>query len=245
MMPSERETVAMGDQRADSELKIGLLAFPDLTQLDLTGPYETFARIPGARVHVLWKTEELVRSDRGLFLKPTVTYRDCPPLDVLCVPGGPGVNDAMLDEETLAFVRRQAKNARYITSVCSGALILGAAGLLRGYRATTHWASLDFLSRFGAIPVRERVCKDRNRITGGGVTAGIDFGIYMASQLAGDAVAQRIQLYLEYAPAPPFDAGSPERVPDAVLAAYREAATSMLKQRAGAVEIAAAALERA
>jgi cyclohexyl-isocyanide hydratase len=235
----------MGDQLPDSELQIGLLAFPDLTQLDLTGPYETFARIPGAHVHIVSKTHDLVRSDRGLFLKPTVSYRDCPSLDVLCVPGGPGVNDAMLDQETLAFVREQAKNARYVTSVCSGALVLGAAGLLRGYRATTHWASLDFLSRFGAIPVRERVCKDRNRITGGGVTAGIDFGIYMASQLAGDAVAQRIQLYLEYAPAPPFDAGSPESVPETVLAAYREAATPMLNQRAAAVETAAAALERA
>jgi cyclohexyl-isocyanide hydratase len=232
----------MGDQRPDSELQIGLLAFPDLTQLDLSGPYETFARIPGAGVHVVSKTGDLVRSDRGLLMKPTVTYSSCPSLDVLCVPGGPGVNEAMLDEETLEFVRGQAEDARYVTSVCSGALILGAAGLLRGYRATTHWASLGFLSRFGAIPVRERVCKDRNRITGGGVTAGIDFGLYMASQLAGDAVAQRIQLYLEYAPAPPFDAGSPERVPDLVLAAYQEAATSMMNRRAAAVEIATAAL---
>jgi cyclohexyl-isocyanide hydratase len=148
----------------------------------------------------------------------------------------------MLDGETLAFVRHQAATARYVTSVCSGALVLGAAGLLRGYKATTHWASLQFLSRFGAIPVHERVCVDRNRITGGGVTAGIDFGLYVAAELGGQPLAERIQLYLEYAPSPPFASGTPASAPTEVLSAYMEASAAMLERRATAVEQAAAAL---
>jgi cyclohexyl-isocyanide hydratase len=227
-----------------SPIEIGLLAFPRLTQLDLTGPYETLARIPNARVHIVARTREAVAADTGLILTPTVCYADCPPLDVVCVPGGPGVNEAMLDPPTLSFLRAQAAGARYVTSVCSGALILGAAGLLRGYRATTHWASLEFLRPFGAIPARERVCVDRNRITGGGVTAGIDFGLHLARVLASEAIAQRIQLYLEYAPAPPFDAGSPESAPDMVRAAYEQSSAPMLKQRAAAVKRAAAALDK-
>lgn len=226
-----------------SATQIGLLLFPNLTQLDLTGPFETLARVPGARIHLVSKEMGPVKSDAGLTLTPTVSYSECAPLDVICVPGGPGVNDAMGDEETILFLRGQAAHAAYVTSVCTGALVLGAAGLLRGYRATTHWASLHFLPRFGAIPVRERICIDRNRITGGGVTAGIDFGLYLAGQLAGEAVAQRIQLNLEYAPKPPFAAGEPETAPEAVRAAYEEASAAMMQLRAQAVDRAAAALE--
>jgi cyclohexyl-isocyanide hydratase len=225
-----------------SDTQIGILAFPNLTQLDLTGPYETLARVPATKVHIVAGTLDPIRSDTGLIVQPTVTFADCPSLDVICVPGGPGVNDAMLEEATLAFLRRAASTARFVTSVCSGALVLGAAGLLRGYRATTHWASLQYLGRFGAIPVRERICVDRNRITGGGVTAGIDFGLYVAAELAGQAVAERIQLYLEYAPAPPFAAGTPETASEAVRTAYMETAGPMMERRARAVERAAAAL---
>jgi cyclohexyl-isocyanide hydratase len=198
-------------------LHIGLLVFPGVQQLDLTGPYEVLASLPGAAMHLAGRALDPVRSATGLELRPTVTYVDCPALDVLCVPGGIGVNALMRDPVTLDFVRRQAKQARYVTSVCTGALVLGAAGLLRGKRATTHWASHDFLERFGAIPVKERVVRDGNLFTGGGVTAGIDFALTLAAELAGRETAEAIQLELEYAPAPPFNAGTPETAPKAVL----------------------------
>jgi cyclohexyl-isocyanide hydratase len=219
--------------------------FPNLTQLDLTGPFEAFARIPNATVHLVAKTMHPITSDVGLILTPTVTMADCPDLDVLCVPGGPGVNDLLVDEEVLDFLRRQGAQARYVTSVCSGGLVLGAAGLLTGYRATTHWASMDFLESFGATPVKARVCIDRNRITGGGVTAGIDFGLYLTGLLAGDETAEQIQLYLEYAPEPPFDAGSPETASTQVTSAFFERAAPMLKTRAEQVVRAAAKLASA
>src|SRR2546426_6757568 len=211
------DRVGQTADRPRPEVDIGFVLFPNLTQLDLTGPWEALARVPGARTHLVAKTLAPVLSDTGLSLVPTVAFSECPDLDVVCVPGGPGVNEAMLDDEVIAFLRRQAANARYVTSVCSGALVLGAAGLLRGYLATTHWASMEFLESFGATPVDIRVCVDRNRITGGGVTAGIDFGLHLASLLAGEEVAQRIQLSLEYAPQPPFHAGSPATAPVAVV----------------------------
>jgi cyclohexyl-isocyanide hydratase len=223
----------------DSSLNIGLVLFPNLTQLDLTGPFEAFARIPNATVHLVAKTMDPITSDVGLVLTPTVTMADCLDLDVLCVPGGPGVNDLLVDEEVLDFLRRQGAQARYVTSVCSGGLVLGAAGLLAGYRATTHWASMEFLESFGATPVKARVCIDRNRITGGGVTAGIDFGLYLTGLLAGKETAERIQLYLEYAPEPPFDAGSPETASSQVTSAFFERAAPMLQTRA--VQVARAA----
>jgi cyclohexyl-isocyanide hydratase len=227
---------------ADERVEIGLVLFPKLTQLDLTGPFEVLARVPGVSVHLVAKTLDAVESDTGLSLAPTATFRQCPDLDVICVPGGPGVNEQMLDDDLLSFLRRQAVQARYVTSVCSGALILGAAGLLRGYRATTHWASMGFLTSFGATPVAARICVDRDRITGGGVTAGIDFGLYLASLLAGEAVAQRIQLYLEYAPQPPFHAGSPETATPAVVDDYQRLAGPMISRRKEAVAAAAAKL---
>jgi cyclohexyl-isocyanide hydratase len=204
-----------------SATSVGFVLFPGLTQLDLTGPFEVLARVPGVAAFLVARDRSPVVSDMGLGLVPTTTFAECPHLDVLCVPGGPGVNAAMLDSELLAFVREQATKARFVTSVCSGALILGAAGLLDGRRAATHWASVDFLPSFGATPSKERVCVDGNVITGGGVTAGIDFGLSLAALLAGEEVAQRIQLSLEYEPHPPVTAGSPESAPPAVVDAYR------------------------
>ena len=212
-------------------VEVGILVFPTVQQLDLTGPYEALALWPGARVRLIWKTPEPVVSSTGLVLKPDVTFADCPQLDVLCVPGGAGVNPLMADEETLAFIRRQAEQARFITSVCTGALVLGAAGLLVGKRATTHWASHDFLEAFGAIPGRERVVRDGKLMTGGGITAGIDFGLTLLAELAGRAAAEAVQLSLEYAPAPPFGAGSPDSAPAAVVEAVRARLAPMQKER--------------
>lgn len=202
-------------------LQIGLLAFANVQQLDLTAPYEVFAMIPGATVHLVAAGLDPIRSATGLMLTPTVRMAECPALDVLCVPGGVGVNALMTDREVLAFVRAQSAGARFVTSVCTGALVLGAAGLLRGRRATTHWASLDLLAAFGATPVPERVVRDGNLVTGGGITAGIDFALALAEDLVGRSAAEAIQLGLEYAPAPPFDAGSPGTAAPPVLAAAR------------------------
>ncbi len=226
-------------------MHIGFLLFPRLTQLDMTGPFEAFARVPGATVHVIWKRLEPVVSDVGLRLLPSVTIEDCPDLDVICIPGGPGVNDMLEDEEVLAFVRRQGEGARWVTSVCSGALVLGAAGLLRGYRAATHWASMEFLPAFGATPENVRVCVDRNRVTGGGVTAGIDFGLHLAAEFADRATAERVQLYMEYAPAPPFRAGHPDVADAKVVDAFNDLARPMLDARRAAVSRAAARLAAA
>jgi cyclohexyl-isocyanide hydratase len=203
-------------------LRIGMLVFPRLTQLDLTGPFEVFSRLPGAETLLLWKTLEPIEADSGLRLLPHATLRDCPRLDVICVPGGPGINALMEDAEVTAWLRQRAEQARYVSSVCTGSLVLGAAGLLHGRRATSHWASRDLLSAFGAIPTAGRVVRDGNLFTGGGVTAGIDFALTIAAELAGPRAAQAIQLQLEYAPAPPFDAGTPETAPGEVVAAARE-----------------------
>jgi cyclohexyl-isocyanide hydratase len=203
-------------------LQIGLLIFPKVTQLDLTGPLQVFSSIPGAKVHLIWKRIEPVATDSVMVLTPTTTFADCPQLDVICVPGGFGTDDMVDDEEMLAFLRKQAVAAKYVTSVCTGSLVLGAAGLLKGYRATTHWSAIDFLSPFGAIPTKTRVCIDRNRFTGGGVTAGIDFALTLVSELIDRKTAEAIQLRLEYNPAPPFNAGSPETAPAETVAFMRE-----------------------
>ena len=224
-------------------LQIGLLLFPNLTQLDLTGPLQVFARMPGATVHLIWKRIEPVQSDTPLALLPTVSFADCPQLDVICVPGGGGVDELVGDDETLDFIRRQAAGARYVTSVCTGALVLGAAGLLEGYKATTHWAAMQELTKFGAIPTPARVCVDRNRVTGGGVTAGIDFGLTLVAILADRAMAESIQLFIEYNPAPPFDAGSPETASPEVLAMVK-ARMAARTGRSEAMTRAAAKLEK-
>lgn len=212
-------------------IEIGFIIFPRVQQLDLTGPYEVLAMVPGARVHLVAKTPEPVATATGLVLTPTVSFAECPALDVVCVPGGSGVNPLMEDAETLGFLRRQAEGARYLTSVCTGALVLGAAGLLRGKRATTHWGAHDLLAALGAIPTQGRVVRDGNLITGGGVTAGIDFGLALAAELADEATAKAIQLHLEYAPAPPFDAGRPETAAPDILAATRERLAAMRRER--------------
>jgi len=168
-----------------AQTRIGLLVFPAMTQLDMTGPYEVFANLPGATVHLLWKTLEPVAAATGFRITPDTTLDACLPLDVICVPGGPGVAALMEDDRVLNFLRAQAETARFVTSVCTGALVLGAAGLLRGKRATTHWASRDFLAPLGAIPAEGRVVRDGNLVTGGGVTAGIDFALTLVAELAG------------------------------------------------------------
>jgi cyclohexyl-isocyanide hydratase len=215
---------------------IGLLLFPGMTQIDFAGPYEVFARLPDTIVHVVAKTADPVRTERGLVLVPTVTCEACPQLDVLVVPGGPGQQSLMDDEEVLAFLRRQAQQAKYVTSVCTGALVLGAAGLLKGYRATTHWLSLPLIALFGAIAVDERVVIDGNRMTGGGCTAGIDFALRLAAMLRGETVAQQIQLQLEYNPDPPFRSGSPATAPADLVATVRRAAERFQRERAQTCE---------
>lgn len=202
-------------------LTVGLLVFPRMQQLDLTGPYEVFASVPGTHVELVGRTLEEVTSATGLVLWPTMDFTTCPQLDVLCVPGGVGINALLTEPETLAFIKRQAVGARYVTSVCTGALVLGAAGLLQGKRATTHWAAHDLLVLFGAIPTQGRVVQDGNLVTGGGVTAGIDFALTLVAELFGQAAAEAVQLGLEYAPAPPFASGTPETATAKVLAQVR------------------------
>jgi len=192
-------------------LHIGFLLFPNVTQLDLTGPAQVLSRVPGAHVHLVWQTLAPVATDVGFSINPTATFADCPPLDVLCVPGGYGIGEQLNDAATIAFLQRQGRDARYVTSVCNGALLLGAAGLLQGYRSACHWMWRRFLPHFGAEPVAQRVVRDRNRWSGGGVTAGIDFGFSLAAELAGEDYAQTLQLALEYDPQPPFASGSPEQ----------------------------------
>lgn len=199
---------------------IGMLLFPQVTQLDLTGPAQFLGRVPGARLHLAWKDTAPVKTDAGFTINPTTDFADCPQLDVLCVPGGFGIMRLLEDRETLDFLRRQAAGARYVTSVCNGSLVLGAAGLLRGYRAACHWAWRHYLPRFGAIPVAERIVRDRNRISGGGVTAGIDFALVLAAELAGEETAKLLQLGLEYDPQPPFDCGTPQQAGPERVAVY-------------------------
>ena len=223
---------------------IGLLLFPDLTQLDLTGPFEVFTKFPEAKVHLVWKTLDPIMAGGGMTITPTMTFADCPALDLICVPGGSGVNALLNDVDVLAFVKRQASGARYVTSVCTGALVLGAAGLLQGKRATTHWMSRDMLAAFGATPVVERVVIDGNTITGACVTAGIDFALVVAGQAFGEETAKSIQLNIEYDPHPPFDAGTPERAGEALAARLRTAAAKRQAARQAAVDKAAANLRR-
>ena len=228
-----------------SGLQIGLLVFPKVTQLDLTGPVQVFSSVPGAQLHLIWKRIEPVVSDSVLVLTPTTTFADCPQLDVICVPGGVGSDDLLNDEEVLDFLRRQAEGAKFVTSVCTGSLVLGAAGLLQGYRAATHWTAMDCLAAFGATPTKTRVCIDRNRITGGGVTAGIDFALTLVSMLLDRKTAEAIQLRLEYNPAPPFTSGSPDTAPPEIVARIKERIAPHVARRGEAVASAAEKLKHA
>lgn len=220
-------------------IQIGFLIFPRVTQLDFTGPLQVLSRVPGAKTYLVAKRIEPIASDTVLTITPTATFADCPQLDVICVPGGLGSDALLNDDETLDFLRKQAERARYVTSVCTGSMVLAAAGLLDGYRATTHWSAMGYLAPLGAIPEDARVCIDRNRITGGGVTAGIDFGLTLAEKLSDRTTAEMIQLTLEYNPAPPFNAGSPKTASAAVLerlqARFAAAASSGSSSREAAV----------
>ena len=215
----------------ETHLQIGSLLFDGLDQIDLTGPFEVLSRIPNATYRVYAKTVEPVRDVRGLRLTPDATLADAPQLDVLHVPGGFGQEGVMEDDEVLAWIQRQTEGARSVFSVCTGALLLGAAGLLRGRRATTHWASFHLLQLFGAIPVNERVVVDGNWIFAAGVTAGIDGALRLAAELRGDDVARAIQLYMQYAPEPPFDSGTPERAPVSILDQAKRAVADITAQR--------------
>ncbi len=228
---------------SERQWRSGLLVFPNLTQLDLTGPYEVLARIPGAETLLLWKDLEPVRSEHGLTILPQATLAQCPPLDLVLVPGGTGVNPLLEDAEVLAFLRRRAAEARYVVGICTGSLVLGAAGLLQGRRAGTHWMSRDLLRAFGAEPVAERVVVDGNLYTGGGVTAGIDVALTVAADIAGRAAAEAIQLAIEYDPAPPFAAGSPDIADPEVLAGVLARAEERQRDRARRVARAAQALD--
>ncbi len=198
-----------------------MLLYPGFTMLDLVGPLTVFSM--HSKIHLLWKSLEPVASDSGdIKMVPTTVLGDCPAkLDVLFVPGGFGTFEAMKDPGLIEFLRSKAPQARYVTSVCSGSLMLGAAGLLQGFQATSHWACHDMLSQFGATPVKARVVADRNRFTGGGVTAGIDFGLTLLAELRGVDAAKQAQLFMEYDPQPPFDAGTPDKAGPEILQAVR------------------------
>jgi len=195
-------------------LNVGFVIFPDVTQLDFTGPLQVLSGLPESTTHIVAKSMSPIMSDCRLGLVPTHTFANCPPLDLICIPGGSeGVAGVLNDRETIAFVRQQAATAKYVTSVCTGAFVLGVAGLLKGRRATSHWAYADLLPLVGAKHEKARVVIDGNVITAGGVTSGIDFGLTVVAEIAGESTAKRIQLGMEYDPAPPFDAGHPDRAP--------------------------------
>ena len=215
----------------DTHLQIGSLLFEGVDQIDLTGPFEVLSRIPNSTYRLYGKTAETVRDLKGLRLTPDATLAEAPALDVLHVPGGFGQEALMEDAEVLGWIRRQAAGARSVFSVCTGALLCGAAGLLKGRRATTHWASFHLLPFFGAIPVNQRVVVDGNWVFAAGVTAGIDGALRLAAELRGDEAAQAIQLYMVYAPEPPFDSGTPETAPSAILEQARDSVRGITAQR--------------
>jgi cyclohexyl-isocyanide hydratase len=203
-------------------LDIGAIVYPGIDQIDFTGPFEVLSRLPDSSFHVAWKEKQPVRDYHGLSLMPEMTLAEVPPLDLLVVPGGPGQEALMEDDEVLSFLRTQAAEAKCVFSICTGALLCGAAGLLKGVKATTHWASFDFLRYFGAVPADQRVVVDGKMVTAAGVTAGIDGALIVAAILCGDQVAQEIQLAIEYAPEPPFSCGSRATAPPTVRQAVEK-----------------------
>jgi cyclohexyl-isocyanide hydratase len=215
----------------DTHLQIGSLLFEGVDQIDLTGPFEVLSRLPNATYRIYGKSTEPVRDLKGLRLTPDAAIADAPQLDVLHVPGGFGQEALMEDAQVLGWIASQAARARSIFSVCTGALLCGAAGLLKGRRATTHWASFHLLPLFGAIPVNQRVVMDGNWVFAAGVTAGIDGALRLAAELRGEDTAKAIQLYMAYAPEPPFDSGTPETAPAAILAQVRQSAAGITAQR--------------
>lgn len=226
-------------------LHIAFLLFPDVTQLDLTGPAQVLSRLGDVKLDLVAKTREPVQTDAQFALLPTATFAEVQSTDILCVPGGFGTIAAMEDPETLAWLRQVSEGAQWVTSVCTGSLLLAAAGLLTGYRAACHWASRDQLAFFGAEPATERIVFDRNRVTGGGVTAGIDFALALTAAIRGEAHAKFVQLSLEYDPVPPFDSGSPERADPPTLARYRAMVEKFAPGRVEKVRAIAARLAEA
>lgn len=223
-------------------MQIAFLPFAGMTQLDMTGPAQFLSRLPGASVHYVAGSLDPLPTDAGFAIVPTATYPQVPAPDIVCVPGGVGVASVMDDEAAMAWLRQAGSTATWVTSVCTGALILGAAGLLEGYKATTHWAWHHHLALFGAEPVHARTVVDRNRVTGGGVTAGIDFALVLIARVAGEEVARAIQLGFEYDPAPPFDAGSPEKAGPGLVARYASATAKRAPRREAELVAAAARL---
>jgi cyclohexyl-isocyanide hydratase len=215
----------------DIHLTIGGLIFPDMDQCDFTGPFEALARVPNSRFMTIWKDKNPVRDLAGMQLLADTTIDEAPQLDVLLVPGGYGQEALMKDEVVLSFIRKQAAGARYVFSVCTGALVCGAAGLLQGKRATTHWTAMEVLPLFGAIPSDERVVIDGKLVSAGGVTSGIDGSLIVVSLLRGETVAQELQLYMAYDPKPPFHAGSPATAPASIVATIRERARPITERR--------------
>lgn len=212
-------------------LEVGMLCYPRLTQLDMTGPYEVLSRMSDTQVHILWKDTAPVKTEGGFCIVPNLKLRDAPRLDVVVVPGGIGQQDLMEDDEVLGFLKIQAESARYMVSVCTGSLLLAAAGLLRGYRATCHWMFLPLLEPLGVIPTPERVVTDRNRITAAGVSAGIDCALYVASLLRGQEAAEAIQLQIEYDPQPPFHCGSAKTAPQSLVQRLMETSKATIDAR--------------
>jgi cyclohexyl-isocyanide hydratase len=214
-----------------TQTRIGMLVFPNMTSLDILGPFEVLARAPDCKAELVWKSRDPVRGDTGLTIIPDRAFADAPQYDVIVVPGGPGQTPLMEDEEVLGFLRTQAGGAGLVTSVCTGSLLLAAAGLLAGHKATCHWLSLDQLPLFGVTAMPDRVVVDGNRITGGGVTSGLDFAFRVLAELRGDAAAQTIQLLMEYDPAPPFLAGHPRVAPRELVERVRDMTKEMIAQR--------------
>ena len=221
---------------------IAFLLFPGLTQLDMTGPAQILSRLPGAKLHLVWETLDPVMTDAGFAIVPTATFADVARADILCIPGGVGVSEVMNHDAAMAWVRSVGADATWVTSVCTGSLILGAAGLLRGYKATSHWAWHHHLAMFGAEPIKARTVTDRNRVTGGGVTAGIDFALTLAAHVAGEGVAKTLQLGFEYDPAPPFDCGSPDKAGPDIVGAYQAAIRANFASREDDLKAVAARL---
>jgi cyclohexyl-isocyanide hydratase len=212
-------------------MNIGMLVFPNITALDYIGPSDLLARIPGATVHLLWKNMDPLVTDLGWHLRATATFDECPKLDMIVVPGGPGIGDLLEDEQTLNFLASQADVVDWVVGVCTGPLVLGAAGLLKGYAATCHWASHELLSLVGATPVNERVVVDRNRITGAGMTSGLDCALRVIALATNADIAQEIQLFAEYDPQPPFDSGVPAKAPPHIVQSMREKIRPIIDRR--------------
>jgi cyclohexyl-isocyanide hydratase len=214
-----------------SPISVAFLLFPNVTQLDLTGPAQVLSRLGNVTLNLVWKSRDPVMTDAGFAIVPTATFDEVEAADIICIPGGMGVTDVIDDMDAMAWVRRVGAEAQWVTSVCTGSLILGAAGLLKGYKATTHWAWSEYLALFGAEPVAARHVIDRNRMTGGGVTAGIDFALALTAAIRGEDHARVVQLALEYDPAPPFDSGSPAKARAEIVAAYTARANALAPNR--------------